>query len=79
MSLKDELEYFIQNQDELVKKYNGKVVVIKDKQVVGSFEKEAQAFIEMSKKFKPGTFAIYKCISGPQAYSITVNSTRLFA
>ena len=68
-NLKKELDYFIAHQDKLVKKYNGKFLVLKDKKVVGVYNAMRDAYWGGQGKYKLGTFAIYHCIPGPQAYS----------
>ncbi len=38
--LKREFEHYLKNQDDLVKKYNGKYIVIKDLTVIGVYDDE---------------------------------------
>ena len=38
ISLEKELQYYIDNQNELVSKYNGKFLVIKDCNVLGAYD-----------------------------------------
>jgi len=45
-----EFKYYLDNQDEIVKLHNGKVVVIKDNKVVDAYENYQQAHIESVKK-----------------------------
>ena len=74
-----QFEYFIQHQDELVKQYDGKVLVIKDLQVVGAYDDHMKAYFEAVKQFELGTFMIQRCEPGPEAYTITLNSNALYA
>jgi hypothetical protein len=67
--LKDLFKWYLDNQDELVKKYNGKVLVIKDNQVVGSFNNEEDAYFDSTSKYELGTFIIQKCTPGEEAYT----------
>lgn len=78
-SLKKELEYYIAHQDELVKKYNGKVLVIKDQRVIGVYVDHLSALTETQKKFRPGTFMVQKCSPGPDDYTATYHSRVAFA
>jgi hypothetical protein len=78
VSLRQELEYFIEKQDELVEKYNGRYVVLKNQQVIGDYDDIGDAYVETKKMHEPGTFAIYECISGPSAYSMTISTPGLF-
>lgn len=66
-----EFKYFLEHQDELVKQYNGRFIVIIDDKVVGDFSTEAEAYIETSKTRKPGTFLIQHCLPGKVAYKQT--------
>lgn len=69
-----ELKYFIQHQDELVRQYEGKVLVLKGEQVVGVYKSSLEAYIEAQKEYPLGTFMIQPCEAGPQAYTVTINS-----
>ena len=42
--LEKEFKYYLDNQDELVKKHNGKYLVIKDNTIVETFKTEDDAF-----------------------------------
>lgn len=75
----DEFEYFIQHQDELVKQYGGRVIVIKDKQIVGDYATELEAYNASQKKYPVGTFFIQRCQSGADAYTQAFHSRIVFA
>jgi hypothetical protein len=77
--LKDEFLYYLENQSEFVKKYNGKVIVLKDKKVIGVYEKEDVALYETKKIHEIGTFLIQKCTEGNEAYTQTFHSRVAFA
>ena len=62
--LKDEFEYFLKNKKELVDKYDGRFIVIKDQKVIGDFESELEAVEETSKNQEVGTFLVQKCEQG---------------
>ncbi len=68
-----ELDFFIANQDELVARYPGQVLVIKDQEVVGAFRSPLEAYLEATKRFTPGSFAIQRCLAGQDAYTVTVS------
>ena len=74
VDLKKEFEYFKANQDEFVKKYSGKFLVIKDQAVVGVYDTKGQAYDEASKNFELGTFLIQECLPGLESYSQTFHS-----
>jgi hypothetical protein len=62
--------YYLKHQDELVKSYNGKAIVLVDYEVVGAYASEDEAYLAAIKKYEPGTFLIQLCTPGPDAYTI---------
>ncbi len=70
--LHEEFAYFISNQDELVRKYKGKYIVIKNQRVIGEYKTELEAYVESQKKHKLGTFLIQHCEAGPSAYTVVL-------
>lgn len=74
MGLQKELDYFIAHQDELVRQYDNKVLVIKDQQVIGAYDSHLQAYLEAQKEHTLGTFMIQECAPGPDAYTVTINA-----
>lgn len=77
--LKKEFEYYLAHQDELVKKYNGKFIVIKDCQVIGEYDSLLEAVEKTSKKYELGTFLVQKCEPGSESYTQTYHSRVSFA
>ncbi|HZE60921.1 MAG TPA: DUF5678 domain-containing protein [Burkholderiales bacterium] len=77
--LKKEFAYFLANQKEMVEKYNGKVVVIKDEKVIGVFETEAEAVSKTQKDHKLGTFLVQKVEPGTSGYTQTFHSRVAFS
>lgn len=59
--LKKEFEYYRENHQDLVEKYDGKVIVIKDQRVIGVFPSEIEAIEEASKTEPRGTFLVQEC------------------
>ena len=76
--LDKEFDWYLAHQDELVEKYNGKHLVIKDESVVGSYASSLEAYVESKKRFKLGTFLIQLCTPGREAYTIHLR-TRILA
>ena len=72
--LEKEFDYYLKHQDELVKKYNGKFIVIKDADVIGAFDSELEAIEKTAEKHELGTFLVQKCERGSQAYTATYHS-----
>jgi len=72
--LEQEFDYYLKNQTELVKQYEGKFIVIKDQKVVGVFDSELEAYTEMQKTEDLGTFLIQQCTPGKESYTQTFHS-----
>ncbi len=77
--LRDELDFFIANQEELVRKHRGKVLVLRNREVVGVFDTPLAAYLDAQSRYEPGTYAIQKCAPGPEAYTVTIASSMSFA
>lgn len=74
MSLEKEFQYYLSHQDELVKEFNGKFLVIKDKKVIGAYATKDEAYFTTKKKHDLGTFLIQFCSPGNIAYTQTFHS-----
>jgi len=72
--LDKEFKYFLDHQEELLRKYEGRFVVIKNEKVIGDFGSEMEAYTETKKNHEVGTFLIQHCISGTAAYTQTFHS-----
>lgn len=77
--LKKEFQYFLAHHEELVKKYKGKYVVIKDDCILGAYSRELEAIRETSKTHDVGTFLVQKCEPGMESYTQTFHSRVAFA
>jgi hypothetical protein len=77
-ALEKEFKWYREHQEELVKLYNGRFVVIKGCEVIGSFDSELEAVQETIKKDELGTFLIQKCEPGTESYTQTYHSRVLF-
>ncbi len=77
--LEKEFDYYLKHQDELVKKYNGKFIVIKDCAVIGDYDSELEAVEKTTEKYELGTFLVQKCEPGSESYTQTYHSRVLFA
>ena len=65
--LEKEFKYYLENQDKLVEKYNGKVLVIKNCNVIGVYDTELEAVNETSKKEELGTFLVSLHLPGSRS------------
>ena len=70
-----ELNYFIANQDELVKKHRGKVLVIKGKRLLGVYPTALKEYLATKADHEPGSFMLQPCEPGPDAYTVTIASS----
>jgi len=77
--LEKEFKYYIDNQKEFVDKYNGKFIVIKDQQVIGTYDSEVEAIESTKDKHEMGTFLVQKCEPGSESYTQTYHSRVTFA
>lgn len=76
--LQDEFDFYRANQADLLKRFEGKVVVIKDGQIIGVFEDEATAIQIVQKDHKLGTFLVQRVTPGDSAYSQSFHSRVAF-
>ncbi|MBU2535233.1 MAG: hypothetical protein ABIK32_02355 [Chloroflexota bacterium] len=76
--LEREFNYYLEHQKELIKKYSGKFIVIKDEAVIGEYESELEAVEETSKQHELGTFLVQKCEPGSESYTYTYHSRVAF-
>ena len=77
--LEKEFRHYIDHQDELVKKYAGKYVVIKDCLVIGVYDNELAAVDDAQKKYELGTFLVQKVEPGIESYTQTFHSRVVFS
>lgn len=76
--LEKEFQFYLNNQERLVKEYNGKYIVIKGDEVLGAYDTEADAYFETTKQHEAGTFLIQLCQPGDEAYTETYHSRVAF-
>ena len=77
--LEKEFNFYLEQQEELLKKYQGKYIVIKDRTVIGSYDSELEAIEKTIEKHEMGTFLVQKCESGSDNYTQTYHSRVVFA
>jgi hypothetical protein len=73
-NLLQEFEYYLQHQDEFVRQYNGKVIVLKDHVVLGVFDSDFEAVHKTSQEHELGTFLVQRCSPGVQDYTAVFHS-----
>lgn len=76
--LKDEFQFYLDNQENLVEKYKGKFLVIKGQKVIGVYDSEIDAYTKTVAKEEPGTFLIQECQPGQENYTQTFRTRVIF-
>jgi hypothetical protein len=74
-----EFQFYLSNQNELLKKYNTRFIVIVGEEVVDDYESYEQALFHSAEKYELGTFLIQECTEGEDAYTQTFHSRVVFA
>ncbi|MDM7999310.1 MAG: DUF5678 domain-containing protein [Dehalococcoidia bacterium] len=77
-ALRTEFDYYLAHQNELVKKYNGKFIVIKNQEVIGVYDSELEAVKETAREHELGTFLVQKCEPGSESYTQMYHSRVTF-
>lgn len=76
--LEIEFKYYLDHQEDLVREYKGKFVVIKNQQVLGAYDSEIEAIEVTMQDHELGTFLIQKCEPGSESYTQTYHSRVTF-
>lgn len=71
----DELNFFKENQDDLVNSFKGKILVIKGREIIGVYKDTIEAYKEAIKENELGSFMLQPCEPGPEAYTVTINTS----
>lgn len=77
--LEKEFNYYLTHQKELVAKYKGRTIVIKNERVIGDYDSEIEAVSETAKTHALGTFLVQKCEPGQESYTNVFHSRVAFA
>lgn len=78
--LAQEFEYYIMNKFDLISKYSGLYIVIKDKKVVNVYNSSLDAYNDSKKKYKSGTYLIQYCLpEGEKDHKIVYHTKTLIA
>lgn len=76
--LQQEYNYFIEHREELVTEHLGKFLVIEGNEIVGIFDNEADAYVNIIKNGKLGSVLLQQCLPGKEHYCQTFQSRVLF-
>lgn len=70
-TVKENFEWFLENQGELLEEYSGRYLVIEQCSVKAAFGSEIEALQHAGSHFEPGTYIVQYCTPGDSAYSTT--------
>jgi hypothetical protein len=70
---KEEFDFFVKNQERLVREHEGKVLAIKGNNILGVYDSPLEAYLETQRDHALGTFMLQTCSPGPDAYTVTIN------
>ena len=73
----DEFRFYRANQDDMVSKYDGKVIVIKNHKVIGVYDSVTAAVTQTRRQDKPGTYLVQQVSEGDKAYTRTFHTLRV--
>ena len=76
--LEAEFKYYLANQSEFVKQFDGRFITLRGTEVFGPFGSEIEAISEAQKKWELGTFLVQKVEPGDSAYTQTYHSRVAF-
>lgn len=69
---KQDFNFFINNYQELYKKYGHKFLAIKNKEILGAYDSIPSAIDELSEKYEVGSYIIQECTGDESAYRTTI-------
>lgn len=73
-----QLEMYIRRQNTLVAEYNGKIIALKDGEVLGVYPTKTDALEDMQRiRLVPGEFMIIKCTPGDAEYTARFHTPRI--
>jgi hypothetical protein len=73
-----QLEMYIRRQNALVVEYNGKIIALKDGEVLGVYPTKTDALEDMQRRrLVPGEFMIIKCTPGDEEYTARFRTPRI--
>jgi hypothetical protein len=77
MLLQQQFQWYLDHQDELVKQYNGKYLVISGKAIVYSSENKEDACQKGLEMVGAGKFIVQLCTPGTEDYTRTFHTHRV--
>ena len=74
-----QLDMYKARQAEIVRKYDGQIIAVKDGEVLGIYPSKTEAFDAMAKRYSPGEFIVIKCTKGDEEYTRRFRSRAVFS
>jgi len=76
--MRTQLDMYIERQNALVAEYNGKIIALKDGEVLGEYPTKTDALEDMQRKrLVPGEFMIIRCTPGDEEYTRHFHTPRV--
>ena len=75
----ENLQYYIDNQAEIVEKYSGRYIVISSKKIQASFSNLVEAVKYAREKFNSGDFQVQLVEPGRDSYEKIISRTKIYA
>lgn len=72
--LEKEFGFYIEHQDELLKRYEGKYLVIVGEEAISAHDSQVSAYDSAIAKYEKGKFLIQYCSPGEESYTQTFHS-----
>lgn len=76
--LEEEYNYFKTHKKELLENYRNKFVVIKNKELIGAYDTEKEAYDSTVNTHAVGTFLIQKCVENEEELIQSFHSRVIF-
>lgn len=70
----NDFDYFIRNYQDLYQRFGHKFIVIKDKSVLGAYDREYDAINDIKKIYPLGTFIVQECNGDESGYTNYISS-----
>ena len=77
VALEKEIAYYLDHEAELLKEHDGKVIVLKNQQVIGVYGSVADAATETRRQHERGTYLIQRVTTDPAVHTAKYVSPRV--
>lgn len=74
--LKKNLDWYVEHQVDLAAKFNGKVLLIVNQELIGAFDSMEAAYTNAIKKYEIGNFTLQPCSPSADSYTLTLYNPR---